>query len=83
MKHVKGFFRMLGALFGGKYRKAPWRTGIMLVMFTVYLLVPLDFILDAIPVLGYVDDAAVFGVLLAAAKRDVDKFLEWEGQEKE
>jgi uncharacterized membrane protein YkvA (DUF1232 family) len=38
--------------------------------------------LDAIPVLGFADDAAVFGVLLAAAKRDVDKFLEWEATKK-
>lgn len=82
MKHLKGFFRMLGAMFGGKYRKAPWRSGLMLGLFAVYLLVPTDFILDAIPVLGFADDAAVFGVLLAAAKRDVDKFLEWEATKK-
>ncbi len=79
MKHVKGFFRMTGALFRRRYRKAPWRSGIMLAVSVVYLLIPLDAIVDAIPVLGYLDDAAVFGFFVAALKKDIDKFLEWEG----
>lgn len=83
MKHARGFFRMIGALFGGRYKKAPWRSGIMLVVSVVYLVIPLDAIIDAIPVLGYLDDAAVFGFFLGAVKKDVDKFLEWEGQKKE
>jgi uncharacterized membrane protein YkvA (DUF1232 family) len=83
MKHVRGFFRMMGALFGGRYRKAPWRSGVMLGVFAVYLVIPLDAIIDAIPVLGFVDDAAVFGFFVAALKKDVDRFLEWEGQKKE
>lgn len=83
MKHIKGFFRMLGALFGGRYRKAPWRTGVMLVLFVVYLLVPSDFIADILPLLGLVDDAAVFGIFLGAAKRDVDSFLKWESTKAE
>lgn len=82
MKHIKGFFRMMGALFGGRYKKAPWRSGIMLAVSVVYLVVPLDAIIDAIPVLGFMDDAAVFGVFVAALKRDIDKFLAWEGRAK-
>lgn len=83
MKQVKGFFRMMGAMFGGRYKKAPWRSGVMLAVFAVYLLVPLDAIIDAIPVLGFVDDAAVFGVFVAALKKDIDKFLAWEAGPKQ
>ncbi len=52
---------MAGALFVGRYKKAPWRTEAMLILFVVYLLVPTDFISDFLPILGFVDDAAVFG----------------------
>lgn len=73
---------MASALFGGRYKNAPWRSGIMLVVFAVYLLVPLDAIIDAIPVLGFGDDAAVFGVFVAALKKDIDRFLAWESEER-
>ncbi len=71
---------MTGAMLGGRYKKAPWRSGIMLVASVVYLVIPLDAIIDAIPVLGYLDDAAVFGFLAAALKKDIDKFLAWEAE---
>lgn len=73
---------MAGALFGGRYKKAPWRSGIMLVVSVVYLVIPLDAIIDAIPVLGYLDDAAVFGFLAAALKKDIDRFLAWESEDR-
>lgn len=80
MKHVRGFFRMMAALFRGRYKKAPWRSGIMLLVSAVYLVIPLDAIIDAIPVLGYLDDATVFGFLAATLKKDIDKFLAWEDE---
>jgi len=78
MKHLKGIFRMMGALLGGRYKKAPWRSGLMLVVFVIYLLLPADLIADILPIVGLVDDAAVFGFFLGAVKKDVDSFLEWE-----
>ena len=56
----------------------PWRTVAAFLFSLAYLFDPFDIIPDYIPLFGYIDDAAVFGILVAAIRRDVGKFLEWE-----
>ena len=41
------------------------------------MLAPLDAIADFIPLMGYVDDAAVFAFALNFARADLDAYREW------
>ena len=43
----------------------------------LYVLSPLDVIPDFIPLAGFIDDAAVFGFVLAFAKDDLVRYREW------
>jgi uncharacterized membrane protein YkvA (DUF1232 family) len=76
--YVRAFVRMWRSFGKKQYRVFPWRTLAMAVFAVAYFLFPLDVILDAIPFVGFIDDAAVFGFVIASIKKDVDKFLEWE-----
>lgn len=60
-----------------RYRK--WPTGTLLGAFlgVAYLVNPLDLIPDALPGIGIIDDAFVFGVFLTLLSRDVKKYLTW------
>ncbi|NDC00912.1 MAG: DUF1232 domain-containing protein, partial [Verrucomicrobia bacterium] len=42
-----------------------------------YLVNPLDLIPEALPGIGIIDDAFVFGVFLTLLSRDVKKYLTW------
>ena len=44
----------------------------------LYFLAPVDAIPDFIPVLGFLDDAAVIAYVLRAIEADVRAFEEWE-----
>lgn len=44
----------------------------------IYFVTPVDLILDWIPLLGFIDDAAVVVFVIRQIRSDLDKFLEWE-----
>lgn len=46
----------------------------------LYLVSPIDAIVDAIPVLGYLDDAAVLAWVLGQVRAELDLFRDWEGR---
>lgn len=50
-------------------RKTPWYVRILIIAGLVYLLFPLDFVSDNIPILGWVDDVTIAGALIALALR--------------
>lgn len=62
----------------GEYRQVPWKSVVVLVAGLLYFLAPVDAIPDFIPVLGFVDDAAVLTYVLRTLKGDVRAFEEWE-----
>lgn len=58
----------------GTYTEVPWKF-IAAVGFAVfYLLNPFDVLPDVLPVIGYVDDAAVFGLVLSSFKSEIEKY---------
>ena len=71
--------RLLRAWARGRYTVVPWRTLVFALAGIIYFLDPLDLIPDPIPVIGYVDDAAVLAFVLRAIRKDVERFLAWEG----
>lgn len=61
-----------------EYKEIPVSSIISIVASLVYLLSPIDLIPDAIPVVGYLDDAAIiFLVLNFGIDKDLDKYRIW------
>jgi uncharacterized membrane protein YkvA (DUF1232 family) len=78
-RDLSSLFRLLRAWKNKTYTKVPKRTIIMAIAALIYFLDPFDLIPDAIPVIGYIDDAAVLGLVMSAIRTDLEKFQEWEG----
>jgi uncharacterized membrane protein YkvA (DUF1232 family) len=62
----------------GDYR-LPWRTVAALSTALAYFLVPIDLVPDFIPLAGFIDDAAVFGLVFGAAETDLRRYCDWRG----
>jgi len=43
----------------------------------LYILSPIDLILDIIPVIGWLDDIFILGLCISFVKKDVDKYKQW------
>lgn len=57
-------------------------TIVLIVAGLLYFLSPIDAILDAIPVLGFVDDALVLGWVVRQVQSDLEAFREWERRQR-
>lgn len=74
-------FSLLKDWISGRYTKIPWSVIASLVGAILYVLSPLDLCPDFIPILGYLDDATVFGVAVSFAKDYLEEYKAWkEGQ---
>jgi len=62
------------------YRDVARSTIILIVGGLLYFLSPIDAILDAIPVLGLIDDAVVLGWVLRQVRSELDAFRDWESR---
>ena len=71
---IRLYFQMLGDVFTGKYKKLPIGTIAAIVGTLLYVLSPVDFIPDFIPVIGYLDDAAMLGLCLNFTRFDVEEY---------
>ena len=71
---VSLYIDMLRAIFTGKYKEVPVGTIAAIVGTLLYVLSPIDIIHDPIPVVGFLDDAAVMAACLNFTKYDVDKY---------
>jgi uncharacterized membrane protein YkvA (DUF1232 family) len=70
--------RLVRAYVNREYRVVPWQTVILAVAALIYFVNPFDAIADFIPVIGFIDDAAVLTAVLASINHDLTAFLEWE-----
>ena len=70
--------RLVRAYARGDYRRIPWRSLVTLVSALIYVVVPTDLIPDFVPVIGYLDDAAVVALAVRSVKGDLDAFRRWE-----
>ncbi len=87
VKRVQGFFADLGTLFRmirsrirGDYPDMPWRALVAAIAAVVYFVNPFDVVPDVIPVIGYLDDAAVIAFVLRMLSGDLLRFREWESE---
>lgn len=63
-----------------EYRGISRGTFVLLLGALVYFVSPIDAIIDALPVVGLVDDAAVLAWVLGQVRAELDAFREWESQ---
>jgi len=62
----------------GRYR-VPWKTATALTAALVYFLSPIDLVPDFIPLSGFIDDAAVLGLVFGTAEGDLRRYCSWRG----
>lgn len=74
---AKTFFQMLKDIFSGRYKGVPFGTIAAIVGTLAYVLCPADLIPDFLPVVGYLDDAAMLALCLKFTKYDVERYRAW------
>lgn len=76
--YLQTMLRLMRAYSEGRYRDVPETTLVVIVAAIVYLVNPLDFIPDALPALGYLDDATVVSLAVRRSRETLDNFMAWE-----
>lgn len=77
-KDIQLLVRLLKASVSGAYTGLSARKLVAIVAAILYLISPLDVIPDFIPVVGYVDDAAVIAWVLKSIAEELKDFKMWE-----
>lgn len=67
----------------GAYKETPWTTIAALTGALLYVLSPIDLILDFIPFIGFLDDAVVIGLAITLAQPDLEKYRAWKARRKD
>jgi len=67
----------------GNYKEVPTASIVAIIAGLIYLLSPIDLIPDFIPVLGYLDDIFVLGVVFTQVAKDLQAFARWQATESE
>ena len=79
VKQVGLLFEMVGDYWKGEYREIPYGTIAMVVVALVYFLSPIDLIPDAIPIIGYVDDALIVALTVQFIQDDLKDYCAFKG----
>lgn len=80
---VPTFIHLVKDFVSKKYSIIPIGAVIAIISALVYVLLPIDLISDYIPLVGYLDDAAVVGACLKLVDSDVKKYIEWKDNKEE
>ncbi len=68
---------LLQDYWSGNYKNVPWKLLASTGFAVTYLVSPLDIIPDFLPVLGFVDDAAVFSLVVTSFQSELDVYKKW------
>ena len=75
---ISPLVRMIRCTASREYLDTPWQSALLITAALIYFVSPFDAIADFLPLIGFVDDAAVISVVIASISKDVEKFLAWE-----
>lgn len=73
----KDLFSLLKDYYNGSYKEVPWLVIASIGGSLLYVLSPINLIPDFIPIVGYLDDAAVFFACLKFVREDLEKYRSW------
>ena len=76
--YFQAMLRLIQAYYRGQYRDVSESTLVVIVAAIIYVVNPLDVIPDAMPALGYLDDATVLALAVRRTRRTLDNFMMWE-----
>ena len=68
---------MLGDILLGRYRRLPVRVFLCLIGAVLYIIWPMDLIIDVIPGLGQVDDLLILFGAIYYMEKDLMEYAEW------
>ena len=72
---------LLQDYWAGNYKNVPWKLLASIGFAVTYLVSPLDIIPDFLPVLGFVDDAVVFALVVSSFQSELDAYKEWKNNQ--
>ena len=78
IEQLKAMLRLVRAYASGEYKNVSWESMVLVVAAIAYIVSPIDLIPDFIPVVGYLDDAAVLSFVLRIVRDELDEFIAWE-----
>lgn len=82
-ENFKLLWSLLKDYYNDKYPNVPWKFIAAIGFAVAYLISPIDIIPDFLPFVGFIDDAAVFALVVAGFDSDIKVYKEWLKQNKE
>jgi uncharacterized membrane protein YkvA (DUF1232 family) len=76
--YLQTMLRLIRAYSRGEYRAVTETTLVIITAAIIYFVSPLDVIPDAIPAIGFLDDATVLALAVTRTRQDLDDFMIWE-----
>jgi uncharacterized membrane protein YkvA (DUF1232 family) len=76
--YLQTMLRLIRAYYRGDYRLVSETTLVVIIAAIIYVVSPLDVIPDAIPAIGFLDDATILTLALQRTREDLDDFMIWE-----
>src|SRR4030081_509138 len=76
--YFQAMLRLIRAYSQANYRDVPESTLVVIIAAIIYVVNPLDVIPDALPALGFLDDATVIALAVRRARQTLDDFMVWE-----
>ena len=76
--YLQTMLRLIRAYYRGDYRLIAESTLVIIIAAVIYVVSPLDVIPDAIPAIGFLDDATILALALQRTKQELDDFMIWE-----
>ena len=77
LAHIPVLISMVRSFIRKEYTALPIGSAVAALTALIYFLSPVDLIPDAVPVIGYLDDAAVLAIVWTLIESDVEAYLEW------
>lgn len=75
------FFSISRDYINGSYKEIPKGSILAIIGSLIYFLSPIDLIPDFIPVVGFIDDIAVLGLVFNQVKSDLDDYERWKNNQ--
>lgn len=75
---VRALIRLVVAYARGMYRRISVDKLVLIVAGLIYVVAPLDALPDALPAVGFLDDATVIAWIIKSVRDELDAFRDWE-----
>ena len=79
-ENFKLLWSLLKDYYNKQYPNAPWKLVASIGFAVAYLVSPIDVIPDVLPIVGFVDDASVFALVIKAFESDINAYKIWKNK---